>query len=89
MISSVDGLTPMQLRFAEEYTIDLNGAQAAIGAEYKTMRSLPRKTFPAAVTAALRRLFRKSWSNQGKQSVIAFQAPDQQDRQLSSSPFEI
>ena len=30
MISSADRLTPMQRRFAEEYAIDLNGAQSAI-----------------------------------------------------------
>lgn len=59
MISSVEGITPMQRRFAEEYAIDLNGTQAAIRAGYspKTARSIASENLARpAVRAAIRKV---------------------------------
>jgi phage terminase small subunit len=82
MISSHDGLTPMQRRFVEEYAIDLNGAQAAVRAGYssKTARTIASENLSRmAVRVAIRKVLQGEhgypYARMAELSAIAFADP--------------
>lgn len=82
MISSADGLTPIQRRFAEQYAIDLNGTKAAIRAGYsrKTARSIASENLTRpAVRAAIKKSLQAEkgypYARMAELSALAFADP--------------
>lgn len=72
------GLTPKQQRFIQEYTVDLNGTQAAIRAGYspKTARSIASETLQRpAVKMAIQKALRANVERLQMLTAVAFADP--------------
>jgi len=71
-------LTPKQQWFIQEYTVDLNGTQAAIRAGYspKTARSIASETLQRpAVKTAIQKALRASGEHLQRLTAVAFADP--------------
>jgi phage terminase small subunit len=79
LLSGADGkLTPKQQRFIQEYTVDLNGTQAAIRAGYspKTARSIASENLQRpAVKTAVQKALREGEERPRELTAVAFADP--------------